>query len=127
MPIKNKGGAESLIDKEKAATRQMNRFPHFPTHKKQENHSKVNLFLDGEYPLSGNNFQIRECKMIIRQRKNPTESKPLLFISQVKPSYKYITSLYPTSKAGVYSVDYEGFYYLVSLSEESIIFRSTNV
>ena len=63
-----------------------------------------------------------KIKYIISTRKEPTLDKPLNFILAIQEGRRfYISSLYPTSKLGVYNVEYRGERYTVQLEPERVI------
>jgi len=76
----------------------------------------------GEYPLTGESFQIRDRKILIRHRKEISEKKPEMFLSAVKP-YCYVSSLYPFGED--YSLDEQGKRFVLSMDEKKVVIVST--
>ena len=67
------------------------------------------IYFTGVYSKAGNQLTNSELKLLIQERKNPTEKKSKHFLSDITGGkYTYISSLYPTTIAGNYLLDYKG-------------------
>ena len=54
----------------------------------------------------------------VRKRKEVTVDKPRLFLIRFKPGYKYISSLFPIGKEGLFTFDCENVQYCLNLECE---------
>lgn len=54
------------------------------------------------------------------QRKTPNPKTPMQYIVMVTPDkqYPYISSLYPTDQANVFTIEYKRYYFTVSVGSE---------
>lgn len=61
----------------------------------------------GNFILQGSQFIAGGNKFSFRKRKKATVNKPVDFLIQVTPSFRYISSLFPAGEEGLYTFDYE--------------------
>lgn len=78
--------------------------------------------LEGTFVLVGDNRNIfynsEGKRLVIRERKAHTESKPKNFLIAATPHYEYVSSLFPTVNEGEYRLDYQGQVYAVQVQKE---------
>lgn len=71
----------------------------------------------GKFPLQENKFYIGSSSYLIRERKK-AGNKPRFFVIQIKPKFKYISSLFPrVDKVDTYTLDYEEKVYLLQVNK----------
>jgi len=75
----------------------------------------------GNFVLQGNQFIAGESKFVIKKRKKPTVNKPVDFLIQLTPSFKYISSLFPAGEEGLYTFDYQSQMYILKRQQEQVI------
>lgn len=75
----------------------------------------------GNFVLQGNQFVAGGSKFVFKQRKRATVNKPVDFLIQVTPSFRYISSLFPAGEEGLYTFDYQSQLYILKKGEEQVI------
>lgn len=75
----------------------------------------------GNFALQGNQFTSGEGKFVFRKRKKPTVNKPPEYLIQLKPKFKYISSLFPAGEEGLYTFDFNKQVYILKKEEEQVI------
>lgn len=85
---------------------------------------KPDLF-SGIYISKGGNHWLNQDTNIhikICQRKTPTLKAPPQYIVVVTPDkqYPYISSMYPTEQANVFTIEHQRYYFTVSLGSEML-------
>lgn len=75
----------------------------------------------GNFALQGNQFIAGGNKYVFKQRKKPTVNKPLDFLIQLTPSFRYVSSLFPAGEEGLYTFDYQSQMYILKKQQEQVI------
>lgn len=75
----------------------------------------------GNFVLQGNQFVAGGSKFVFKQRKRATANKPVDFLIQLTPSFRYISSLFPAGEEGLYTFDYQSQLYILKKGEEQVI------
>ena len=75
----------------------------------------------GNFALQGNQFIAGGNKYVFKQRKKPTVNKPLDFLIQLTPSFRYVSSLFPAGEEGLYTFDYNRQVYILKKEEGQVI------
>jgi hypothetical protein len=75
----------------------------------------------GNFALQGNQFIAGGNKHVFKQRKKPTVNKPLDFLIQLTPSFRYVSSLFPAGEEGLYTFDFQKKVYLLKKGEGEVI------
>jgi hypothetical protein len=75
----------------------------------------------GNFVLQGNQFIAGESKFVIKKRKKATVNKPVDFLIQLTPHFKYISSLFPAGEEGLYTFDYQSQMYILKKQQEQVI------
>ncbi len=75
----------------------------------------------GNFALQGNQFIAGGNKYVFKQRKKPTVNKPLDFLIQLTPSFRYVSSLFPAGEEGLYTFDFEKQVYVLKKEKEQVI------
>jgi len=75
----------------------------------------------GNFVLQGNQFIAGECKFVLKKRKKATVNKPVDFLIQLTPSFRYVSSLFPAGEEGLYTFDYERQVYILKKEKEQVI------
>lgn len=74
----------------------------------------------GKFSLQGNQFLAGESKLVFKKRKKATVNKPLEYLIQLTPSFRYISSLFPAGEEGVYTFDYGKQVYILKKGEGEV-------
>jgi len=75
----------------------------------------------GNFALQGNQFIAGEGKFVFRKRKKETVNKPMEYLIQLTPKFRYISSLFPAGEEGLYTFDYERQVYILKKEEGQVI------
>ncbi len=75
----------------------------------------------GNFVLQDNQFIAGESKFVIKKRKKATVNKPVDFLIQLTPHFKYISSLFPAGEEGLYTFDFERQVYILKKEKEQVI------
>ncbi len=75
----------------------------------------------GNFVLQGNQFIAGECKFVLKKRKKATVNKPVDFLIQLTPSFRYVSSLFPAGEEGLYTFDYQSQMYILKKQQEQVI------
>ncbi|HRR96303.1 MAG TPA: hypothetical protein P5150_06195 [Candidatus Ratteibacteria bacterium] len=75
----------------------------------------------GKYALNGNQFDIGGCRYVFKKRKKATVNKPIEYLIQLTPSFKYISSLFPAGEEGLYTFDFQSQMYILKKEVEHVI------
>lgn len=75
----------------------------------------------GNFVLQGNQFIAGECKYLFRNRKKATVNKPVEYLIQLTPTFRYISSLFPAGEEGLYTFDYQSQMYILKKQQEQVI------
>lgn len=75
----------------------------------------------GNFVLQGNQFVSGESKFVFRKRKKATVNKPVEYLIQLTPSFRYISSLFPAGEEGLYTFDYQSQMYILKKQQEQVI------
>ena len=70
--------------------------------------------IQGSYPISNNHLTKEGVTFLIKERKIITPKKPKLYLSSIKPTFEYVSSMYPISE-NTYQIDYKGAKYKLIL------------
>jgi thiamine pyrophosphokinase len=70
--------------------------------------------IQGSYQISNNQLQKDGIIFLIKERKVVTPKKPKLYLSSIKPTFEYVSSMYPISE-NTYQIDYKGAKYKLIL------------
>lgn len=84
--------------------------------------SKIDI--EGAYLKIGGQLKSENLSLLIVDRKNPTPNKPKNYLLAKLPNRKnkqYISSLYHTNSTGVYSLDYLGVNYTLTIREQEAV------
>ena len=74
----------------------------------------------GTFTLQEKQFLAGGKKFCLKNRKEPTEKKPELYLIQVQP-FRYISSLFPLAgEAGTYTFDFEKQLYVLRMAESRV-------
>jgi len=75
----------------------------------------------GNFVLQGNQFMAGEGKFVFRKRKKPTVNKPVDYLIQLTPSFRYISSLFPAGEEGLYTFDFDRQVYVLKKEQAQVI------
>jgi len=75
----------------------------------------------GKYALNGNQFDIGGSRYVFKKRKKATVNKPIEYLIQLTPSFKYISSLFPAGEEGLYTFDFQSQMYILKKEVEHVI------
>ncbi len=75
----------------------------------------------GNFVLQGNQFIAGENKYLFRNRKKATVNKPVEYLIQLTPTFRYISSLFPAGEEGLYTFDYQSQMYILKKQQEQVI------
>jgi len=75
----------------------------------------------GNFVLQGNQFIAGESKFVFRKRKKATVNKPMEYLIQLTPAFKYISSLFPAGEEGLYTFDFQSQMYILKKEVEQVI------
>ncbi len=70
--------------------------------------------IQGSYQISNNQLLKEGVTFLIKERKVVTPKKPKLYLSSIKPTFEYVSSMYPLSE-NTYQIDYKGAKYKLIL------------
>lgn len=70
--------------------------------------------IQGSYQISNNQLLKEGVTFLIKERKSVTPKKPKLYLSSIKPTFEYVSSMYPISE-NTYQIDYKGVKYKLIL------------
>jgi hypothetical protein len=70
--------------------------------------------IQGSYQISNNHLIKEGVTFLIKERKIITPKKPKLYLSSIKPTFEYVSSMYPLSQ-NTYQIDYKGAKYKLIL------------
>jgi hypothetical protein len=70
--------------------------------------------IQGTYQISNNHLLKEGVTFLIKERKTTTPKKPKLYLSTIKPTFEYVSSMYPISE-NIYQIDYKGVKYKLIL------------
>lgn len=70
--------------------------------------------IQGSYQISNNQLLKEGVTFLIKERKSVTPKKPKLYLSSIKPTFEYVSSMYPISE-NTYQIDYKGAKYKLIL------------
>lgn len=70
--------------------------------------------IQGSYQISNNHLIKEGVTFLIKERKIITPKKPKLYLSSIKPTFEYVSSMYPLSE-NTYQIDYKGAKYKLIL------------
>ena len=70
--------------------------------------------IQGSYQISNNQLLKEGVTFLIKERKVVTPKKPKLYLSSIKPTFEYVSSMYPISE-NTYQIDYKGAKYKLIL------------
>jgi hypothetical protein len=70
--------------------------------------------IQGSYQISNNQLLKEGVTFLIKERKVVTPKKPKLYLSSIKPTFEYVSSLYPITE-NTYQIDYKGVKYKLIL------------
>lgn len=70
--------------------------------------------IQGSYQISNNQLLKEGVTFLIKERKSVTPKKPKLYLSSIKPTFEYVSSMYPLSE-NTYQIDYKGAKYKLIL------------
>jgi hypothetical protein len=70
--------------------------------------------IQGSYQISNNQLLKEGVTFLIKERKVVTPKKPKLYLSSIKPTFEYVSSMYPLSE-NTYQIDYKGVKYKLIL------------
>ena len=70
--------------------------------------------IQGSYQISNNQLLKEGITFLIKERKSVTPKKPKLYLSSIKPTFEYVSSLYPITE-NTYQIDYKGVKYKLIL------------
>ena len=70
--------------------------------------------IQGSYQISNNQLLKEGVTFLIKERKVVTPKKPKLYLSSIKPTFEYVSSMYPISE-NTYQIDYKGVKYKLIL------------
>jgi len=74
----------------------------------------------GNFALQGNQFTAGGNKYVFKKRKKTTVNKPLDFLIQLTPSFRYVSSLFPAGEEGLYTFDFQKKVYLLKKGEGQV-------
>jgi len=75
----------------------------------------------GNFVLQGNQFVAGESKYLFRNRKKATVNKPVEYLIQLTPNFRYISSLFPAGEEGLYTFDYQSQVYILKKGKGQVI------
>lgn len=75
----------------------------------------------GNFALQGNQFIAGEGKFVFRKRKKATVNKPIDYLIQLTPAFRYVSSLFPAGEEGLYTFDYNKQVYILKKESEQVI------
>lgn len=70
--------------------------------------------IQGSYQISNNQLLKEGVTFLIKERKSVTPKKPKLYLSSIKPTFEYVSSMYLLSE-NTYQIDYKGAKYKLIL------------
>ena len=70
--------------------------------------------IQGSYQISNNQLLKEGVTFLIKERKVVTPNKPKLYLSSIKPTFEYVSSMYPIAE-NTYQIDYKGAKYKLIL------------
>ena len=70
--------------------------------------------IQGSYQISNNQLLKEGVTFLIKERKSVTPKKPKLYLSSIKPTFEYVSSMYPIAE-NTYQIDYKGAKYKLIL------------
>lgn len=75
----------------------------------------------GNFILQGSQFIAGGNKYVFKRRKKPTVNKPIDYLIQLTPNFKYISSLFPAGEENLYTFDYQKQVYVLKKDNEQVI------